>query len=118
MRSQAPTKIGADTIAKFLFTSGSTGTPKGVIITHRMLNSNMTMFEQIWPFIVKRPPVLVDWLPWSHVFGGNHNIGQVLRSGGTLYIDDGKPIAGRIRTLAAQSARSVVDHVPQRAEGF
>ena len=89
--TEAAAKIGPDTVAKFLFTSGSTGTPKGVTITHRMLNSNMTMFEQIWPFIVKRPPVLVDWLPWSHVFGGNHNIGQVLRSGGTLYIDDGKP---------------------------
>jgi feruloyl-CoA synthase len=92
--AQAAAKIGPDTVAKFLFTSGSTGTPKGVIITHRMINSNMTMFEQIWPFIVKRPPVLVDWLPWSHVFGGNHNIGQVLRSGGTLYIDDGKPTPG------------------------
>ena len=89
--SQAAAIIGPDTVAKFLFTSGSTGTPKGVTITHRMINSNMTMFEQIWPFIVERPPVLVDWLPWSHVFGGNHNIGQVLRSGGTLYIDDGKP---------------------------
>jgi feruloyl-CoA synthase len=89
--AQAAAMTGPDTVAKFLFTSGSTGTPKGVTITHRMINSNMTMFEQIWPFIVKRPPVLVDWLPWSHVFGGNHNIGQVLRSGGTLYIDDGKP---------------------------
>ncbi|MGA8227502.1 MAG: AMP-binding protein, partial [Xanthobacteraceae bacterium] len=89
--AEAAAKIGPDTVAKFLFTSGSTGTPKGVTITHQMLNSNMTMFEQIWPFIVKRPPVLVDWLPWSHVFGGNHNIGQVLRSGGTLHIDDGKP---------------------------
>ena len=89
--AEAAAKIGPDTVAKFLFTSGSTGTPKGVTITHRMLNSNMTMFEQIWPFIVRRPPVLVDWLPWSHVFGGNHNVGQVLRSGGTLYIDDGKP---------------------------
>ncbi|PWT89588.1 MAG: feruloyl-CoA synthase [Proteobacteria bacterium] len=89
--ARAAARIGADTIAKFLFTSGSTGTPKGVTITQRMLNSNMAMFEQIWPFIVERPPVLIDWLPWSHVFGGNHNMGQVLRSGGTLYIDDGKP---------------------------
>jgi feruloyl-CoA synthase len=88
---QASGTIGPDAVAKFLFTSGSTGTPKGVTITHRMINSNMTMFEWIWPFIVARPPVLVDWLPWSHVFGGNHNMGQVLRSGGTLYIDDGKP---------------------------
>jgi feruloyl-CoA synthase len=93
-RAQAAGRIGPDTVAKFLFTSGSTGTPKGVTITHRMINSNMTMFEWIWPFIVARPPVLVDWLPWSHVFGGNHNMGQVLRSGGTLYIDDGRPIPG------------------------
>ena len=90
---QAADKVGPDTIAKFLFTSGSTGIPKGVIITQRMINANMKMFEQVWPFVVERPPVLVDWLPWSHVFGGNHNIGQVLRSGGTLYIDDGRPLA-------------------------
>ncbi len=91
---QAADKVGPDTIAKFLFTSGSTGIPKGVIITQRMMNANMKMFEQVWPFVVARPPVLVDWLPWSHVFGGNHNIGQVLRSGGTLYIDDGRPLPG------------------------
>jgi feruloyl-CoA synthase len=91
---QAADKVGPDTIAKFLFTSGSTGIPKGVIITQRMMNANMMMFEQVWPFVVERPPVLVDWLPWSHVFGGNHNIGQVLRSGGTLYIDDGRPVPG------------------------
>jgi feruloyl-CoA synthase len=91
---QAADKVGPETIAKFLFTSGSTGIPKGVIITQRMINANMKMFEQVWPFVVDRPPVMVDWLPWSHVFGGNHNIGQVLRSGGTLYIDDGKPIPG------------------------
>jgi feruloyl-CoA synthase len=89
---QATDKVGPDTIAKFLFTSGSTGIPKGVIITQRMINANMKMFEQVWPFVVERPPILVDWLPWSHVFGGNHNIGQVLRSGGTLYIDDGRPL--------------------------
>ena len=97
---QAADKVGPDTIAKFLFTSGSTGIPKGVIITQRMINANMKMFEQVWPFVVERPPVMVDWLPWSHVFGGNHNIGQVLRSGGTLYIDDGRPLAAEFeRTL-------------------
>jgi feruloyl-CoA synthase len=97
---QAADKVGPDTIAKFLFTSGSTGVPKGVIITQRMINANMMMFEQVWPFVVERPPVMIDWLPWSHVFGGNHNIGQVLRSGGTLYIDDGRPLAGEFeRTL-------------------
>jgi feruloyl-CoA synthase len=97
---QAADKVGPETIAKFLFTSGSTGIPKGVIITQRMINANMKMFEQVWPFVVERPPVMVDWLPWSHVFGGNHNIGQVLRSGGTLYIDDGRPLAAEFeRTL-------------------
>jgi feruloyl-CoA synthase len=71
-----------------------------VIITQRMINANMKMFEQVWPFVVERPPVMIDWLPWSHVFGGNHNIGQVLRSGGTLYIDDGRPLAAEFeRTL-------------------
>jgi feruloyl-CoA synthase len=85
-------KVGPKTIAKFLFTSGSTGTPKGVITTHEMLTSNAEMSPQVWGFIDRRPPVFVDWLPWSHVFGGNHNMGQVLRAGGTLYIDDGRPM--------------------------
>jgi feruloyl-CoA synthase len=83
--------LGADTVAKILFTSGSTGTPKGVLNTHRMLCSNQQALGQIWPFLRSEPPVLVDWLPWSHTFGGNHNLGQVLAFGGTLYIDDGKP---------------------------
>jgi feruloyl-CoA synthase len=83
--------LGADTVAKILFTSGSTGTPKGVVNTHRMLCSNQQALGQIWPFLRSEPPVLVDWLPWSHTFGGNHNLGQVLAFGGTLYIDDGKP---------------------------
>ena len=95
---QAADKVGPDTIAKFLFTSGSTGTPKGVIITQQMINANLKMFEQVWPFVVERPPVMVDWLPWSHVFGGNHNIGQVLRSGGTLYIDDGRVLRTQVET--------------------
>jgi feruloyl-CoA synthase len=90
--AKASAKIGAETIAKFLFTSGSTGVPKGVISTHRMLCSNLEMLAQCWPFMSARPPVLLDWLPWSHVFGGNHNFNQVLRNGGALYIDDGKPI--------------------------
>lgn len=115
----ADKKINADTIAKFLFTSGSTGIPKGVITTHRMLNSNLAMEDYIWPFITKRPPVLVDWLPWSHVFGGNHNFGQVLKNGGTLYIDDGKPIAGEfeksVRNLREVSS-SIYLNVPKGFE--
>ncbi|MGZ5804546.1 MAG: feruloyl-CoA synthase [Xanthobacteraceae bacterium] len=97
----ADRKIGPDTIAKFLFTSGSTGIPKGVITTHRMLNSNLAMEDYIWPFMSARPPVMVDWLPWSHVFGGNHNFNQVLKNGGTLYIDNGKPMPGEIEKSVA-----------------
>jgi feruloyl-CoA synthase len=89
--ADAAARITPDTVAKFLFTSGSTGVPKGVTTTQRMINSNLAMLEHIWPFISARPPVLVDWLPWSHVFGGNHNFGQVLKNGGTMYIDEGKP---------------------------
>lgn len=84
-------KVGPDTVAKILFTSGSTGKPKGVINTHRMLCSNQQAMAQVWPFITKRPPVLLDWLPWNHTFGGNHNFNMILRNGGTLYIDAGKP---------------------------
>jgi feruloyl-CoA synthase len=93
---------GPDTVVKLLFTSGSTGTPKGVINTNRMLCSNQQALGQVWPFLLAEPPVLVDWLPWSHTFGGNHNLGQVLAFGGTLYIDDGKPAPELFdRTLAA-----------------
>src|SRR5499427_5241640 len=81
----------ADTIAKFLFTSGSTGQPKGVINTHGMLTANQQQIAQIWPFLAEAPLVLVDWLPWNHTFGGNHNFNLVLRHAGTFYIDAGKP---------------------------
>jgi feruloyl-CoA synthase len=84
--------LRADTIAKFLFTSGSTGHPKGVINTHGMLTANQQQAAQAWPFITERPLVLVDWLPWNHTFGGNHNFNLVLRHAGTLYIDDGRPL--------------------------
>ena len=81
---QAVAAIGADTIAKFLFTSGSTGLPKGVINTHGMLTANQQQTLQLWPFVTEQPLVLVDWLPWNHTFGGNHNFNLVLRHAGTL----------------------------------
>lgn len=84
--------LDPDTVAKILFTSGSTGVPKGVINTHRMLVSNQEMIATVWPFLAETPPTLVDWLPWNHTFGGNHNFNMVLRNGGTLYIDPGKPV--------------------------
>jgi len=93
--------VGPDTVAKVLFTSGSTGRPKGVVNTQRMLCSNQQALAQVWPFLEERPPVVVDWLPWSHTFGGNHNFNLVLRNGGTLYVDGGKPAPGAIETTVA-----------------
>lgn len=91
---------GPDTIVKFLFTSGSTKDPKGVVNTNRMLCANQQMLRQCMAFLADEPPVLVDWLPWNHTFGGNHNVGITLYNGGTLYIDDGKPTpAGIAETL-------------------
>ena len=88
---EAHAGVGADTIAKFLFTSGSTKLPKGVINTQRMLCSDQQMILQCFPDLGALPPVLVDWLPWNHTFGGNHNVGITLYNGGTLFIDEGKP---------------------------
>ncbi len=86
--------VTPDTIAKFLYTSGSTGHPKGVINTQRMLCSNQEMLRTVLGFLADEPPVLCDWLPWNHTFGGNHNVGIALYNGGSLYIDEGKPAAG------------------------
>jgi len=87
-------RVKADTIAKIMFTSGSTGSPKGVVTTNRMLCSNQAMLAMVWPEIAASRPVAVDWLPWSHCFGGSHNFGIILHNGGTLYIDDGRPAPG------------------------
>ena len=93
--------ITPQTHAKYLLTSGSTGHPKVVINTHRMLCANQQMIAQTLRFLDIEKPVLLDWLPWSHTFGANHNLHMVLRAGGTLYIDDGRPLPGAIdRTLA------------------
>jgi feruloyl-CoA synthase len=93
----AHAQVGPDTIAKLLFTSGSTKDPKGVMTTHRMLCANQQMIRQCLGFLADEPPVLIDWLPWNHVFGGSHNVGIALYNGGTLYIDDGKPTPSGMR---------------------
>ncbi|MGB1277588.1 MAG: AMP-binding protein, partial [Nannocystaceae bacterium] len=93
---EAAAAVGPDTVAKILFTSGSTGTPKGVINTQRMMCANQQAIAQCWPFLARRPPLLVDWLPWNHTFGGNHNFNMVLAHGGTLVIDRGKPAPGLV----------------------
>jgi feruloyl-CoA synthase len=98
--------VGPDTIAKFLLTSGSTGQPKAVINTQRMLCSNQQMILQGIPSLGAAPPVLVDWLPWNHTAGGNHNFGLVLYNGGTLYIDEGRPMPGLIEKTV-QSLREI-----------
>ncbi len=88
--------IGPDTVAKFLLTSGSTGNPKAVINTQRMICANQVMLRDTLAFLKDEPPVIVDWLPWNHTFGGNHNIGLTLFNGGSMYLDAGKPTPGGI----------------------
>ncbi len=99
---------GPDTITKFLFTSGSTKLPKAVINTQRMWCANQQQMCQSLPVLAEDPLVLVDWLPWNHTFGGNHNVGMVLYNGGTLYIDDGKPTPA----LIGETLRNLRDIAP------
>jgi feruloyl-CoA synthase len=94
-------RLPGDAVAKILLTSGSTGTPKAVVNTHRMLGANQQMLRQCWPFLERVPPVLLDWLPWNHTFGGNHDFNLVLRNGGTLYVDGGRPLPGLIEQTVA-----------------
>jgi feruloyl-CoA synthase len=116
---EAHARTGCHTIAKFLFTSGSTKHPKGVINTHGMLCANQQMIAQAFAFLTDEPPVLVDWLPWNHTFGGNHNLGLVLYHGGTLYIDEGKPtpkgMATTLRNLR-EIAPTIYFNVPKGFE--
>jgi feruloyl-CoA synthase len=93
--------ITPDTHAKYLLTSGSTGQPKVVINTQRMLCANQQQIAQVWRFLEHEKPVLVDWLPWSHTFGGNHNLHLVMRNGGQLVVDEGRPAPGLIEKSLA-----------------
>ncbi len=95
---EAHARVNPDTIAKILFTSGSTGRPKGVINTQRMLCANQEQIRTVMTFLVDEPPIICDWLPWNHTFGGNHDFGLVLYNGGTFYLDEGRPTPGAIET--------------------
>ncbi len=101
-------KVGPDTVAKILFTSGSIAEPKGVINTQRMLCASQQAKLAVWPFLAETPPVIVDWLPWNHTFGANHNFNLVLKHGGTLYIDGGRPMPG----LFEASVRNLKEIAP------
>jgi feruloyl-CoA synthase len=113
---EAFARVGPDTVAKILFTSGSTGQPKGVVNTQRMMVANQQMLAQVWPFLEDRVQTIVDWLPWNHTFGGNFCFNMVLRNGGALYVDGGKPAPGLIETTAknlAEISPTVYFNVPR-----
>ena len=113
--------IGPDTVAKFLLTSGSTGNPKAVINTQRMICANQVMLRETLAFLKDEPPVIVDWLPWNHTFGGNHNIGLTLFNGGSMYLDDGKPMPGGIEATVrnlAEISPTVYFNVPKGYESL
>ncbi|MSP45284.1 MAG: feruloyl-CoA synthase [Xanthobacteraceae bacterium] len=117
----AHARVGPDTIAKILFTSGSTGYPKGVINTQGMLCANQAQIRAGLAFIGDEPPVIVDWLPWNHTFGSNHNFNMVLDNGGSLYIDDGKPLPGVIAATARnlkEIAPTIYFNVPKGFEAL
>jgi len=116
---QAHAQVGPDTVFKILFTSGSTGRPKGVIYTHRVWVSNQQMVRQCWEFLEDEPPVILEWLPWNHTFAGSKDFGMILYNGGTLYLDDGKPVPGAfeetLRNLR-EIAPTIVLNVPKGYE--
>lgn len=117
----ARSEVGPDTIAKFLLTSGSTGYPKAVTNTQRMICANQAQLAEALAFLKDEPPVLVDWLPWAHTFGSNHNFGIALYNGGTLYIDEGKPVPAGIAATVAnlrEIAPTIYFNVPKGFEAL
>lgn len=115
----AASRVGRETVAKYLFTSGSTGVPKAVINTHGMICSNSQMKRQVAPCLADEPPVMVDWAPWNHTAGSNSNFSIILHNGGTLYIDPGKPtpsLFGASLDLLRRVSPTIYFNVPKGYE--
>lgn len=118
---EAAAAVTPDSVAKVLFTSGSTALPKGVVTTQRMLCSNQQVHRQAYAFLHAAPPVFLDWLPWSHCFGGSVMLGLAVFNGGTLYIDHGRPTPEGIATSIAnlrEVTPSAIFNVPRGYEAL
>lgn len=112
-------RIGPDDTARLLLTSGSTGNPKAVIMTQRNIITSGVLWDQVWPFLGDQPLTLLDWLPWNHTAGAHGAFSMALRHGGSLYIDDGKPVPHLIdRTIAnlRELRPNVMVNVPRGLE--
>ena len=98
--AEARDRIGHGTVAKYLFTSGSTGMPKGVPQTHGMMVHVIAGQEGLRDddTPTDEPPLSLDWMPWSHISAGNIHFNGNIAAGGTLYLDEGKPVPGLFET--------------------